>query len=61
MLYLIPCIMWFPESKGRTYAEMDELFERGVPAWKFASTKTAHQVGVELGVRDNREEREQQV
>lgn len=27
-----------PEPKGRTYAELDELFERGVPARKFAKT-----------------------
>lgn len=27
-----------PEPKGRTYAELDVLFERGVSARKFAST-----------------------
>jgi hypothetical protein len=32
----------FPEAKRRTYAELDELFERGVPAWKFASIETEH-------------------
>lgn len=32
-----------PETKGRTFAELDELFDRGVPAWKFAKTKTAVQ------------------
>ena len=61
MLYLILCVVWFPETKGRTYAELDELFERGIPAWKFASTETAHQVGVESGVRDDREQCELQV
>ncbi|OAL57382.1 general substrate transporter [Pyrenochaeta sp. DS3sAY3a] len=45
--YLIPCFFLFPETKGRTYAELDELFERGVPAWKFATTKTAHNAEVE--------------
>jgi SP family general alpha glucoside:H+ symporter-like MFS transporter len=37
------CIVWIffrlPEPKGRTYGEMDVLFERGVSARKFASTK----------------------
>lgn len=37
------CIIytWFriPEPTGRTYAELDLLFERGVSARKFASTK----------------------
>lgn len=47
-LYLIPVIFLFPETKGRTYQELDELFERGVPAWRFASTKTAYQAGVEI-------------
>ncbi|KAK1998906.1 sugar porter family MFS transporter [Colletotrichum falcatum] len=28
-----------PEPRGRTYAELDLLFERGVPARKFAGTK----------------------
>ncbi|KAF5559111.1 general substrate transporter [Fusarium phyllophilum] len=43
LVYLIPCILMFPETKGRTYHELDELFERRVPAWKFASTRTSHQ------------------
>ena len=37
------CITWvyfrLPEPKGRTYGEMDVLFERGISARKFASTK----------------------
>jgi SP family general alpha glucoside:H+ symporter-like MFS transporter len=36
------CGVWaffrLPEPKGRTYAELDQLFERGVPARKFKST-----------------------
>jgi len=31
----------FPEAKGRTFAELDELFERRIPAWRFSTTKTA--------------------
>lgn len=46
--YLVPCIFLYPETKGRTYQELDELFERGVPAWKFAKTKTAYQAGIEV-------------
>ncbi|KZF21593.1 MFS maltose permease MalP [Xylona heveae TC161] len=37
------CFTWaffrLPEPKGRTFAEMDALFEKKVPARKFASTK----------------------
>ena len=33
------CIVWtyfrLPETKGRTYAEIDALFAQGTPAWKF--------------------------
>lgn len=38
-------IVWFfvPETKGRTYAELDELYERRIPAWRFAKTKTSVQ------------------
>jgi MFS transporter, SP family, general alpha glucoside:H+ symporter len=36
------CFVWtffrLPEPKGRTYGELDVLFERGVPARKFKST-----------------------
>jgi hypothetical protein len=48
MLYLVPVVLLFPEVKGRTYAELDELFDRGIPAWRFAKTKTAHQSNLEL-------------
>ncbi|KAF9874256.1 MFS hexose transporter [Colletotrichum karsti] len=44
LVYLIPCALLFPETKGRTYQELDELFERRIPAWKFAKTKTAYGV-----------------
>ena len=41
---LIPTIilLWFyyPETYGRTYLELDELYERGIPAWRFKTTKT---------------------
>ena len=41
---LIPTtiLLWFfyPETYGRTYWELDELYERKVPAWKFKSTPT---------------------
>jgi hypothetical protein len=29
-----------PELKGRTLEEIDELFDRGISAWKFKTTKT---------------------
>ncbi|KAG4259894.1 hypothetical protein FPRO03_12544 [Fusarium proliferatum] len=50
LVYLIPCILMFPETKGRTYHELDELFERRVSAWKFASTRTSHQEELEAKV-----------
>lgn len=37
------CIVWavfrLPESKDRSYAELNLLFENRVPAWKFKTTK----------------------
>uniref|UniRef100_A0A8H7K3Z6 Major facilitator superfamily (MFS) profile domain-containing protein n=1 Tax=Bionectria ochroleuca TaxID=29856 RepID=A0A8H7K3Z6_BIOOC len=54
VIYLIPVIFWFPETKGRTYTELDELFERRVPAWRFASTKTAHQAEVEAKAQEEK-------
>ncbi|KAH8882381.1 general substrate transporter [Thozetella sp. PMI_491] len=37
--------MWLliPETAGRSAAELDELFERKVPAWRFKTTETATQ------------------
>ncbi len=33
-----------PETKGRTYAELDELFEENVPTRKFGQYKTKVQI-----------------
>ncbi|KAH8926173.1 maltose permease [Atractiella rhizophila] len=37
------CIIWcffrLPETRGRSYAELDILFENKVPAWKFSKTQ----------------------
>ena len=30
-----------PETKGRSFAELDELFARKIPAWKFAKTEVS--------------------
>lgn len=38
-LCLVYCYFRLPEPKGRTYGELDILFERGVSARKFASTE----------------------
>ena len=35
---IIWCIFRLPEVKGKTYEELDILFEKRVPAWKFSST-----------------------
>jgi len=41
---LIPTtiVLWlyYPETYGRTYWELDELYERKIPAWKFKNTPT---------------------
>jgi SP family general alpha glucoside:H+ symporter-like MFS transporter len=46
------CITWvffrLPEPKGRTYGELDILFEQGVPARKFKSTTVDIGRGVRL-------------
>ncbi|KEF55030.1 uncharacterized protein A1O9_08683 [Exophiala aquamarina CBS 119918] len=36
-------ILWIylPETKGRSAAEIDELYERKIPAWKWSRTRTA--------------------
>ncbi|KAL1870917.1 hypothetical protein VTK73DRAFT_2372 [Phialemonium thermophilum] len=45
LVYIFICLM-VPETKGRTYVELDELFERKIPAWRFAKTDVS-QVDVE--------------
>lgn len=42
---LVYILVWFlvPETKGRSFEELDELFARGIPAWKFAQTRTSVQ------------------
>lgn len=39
---LVYILIWFlvPETKGRSFAELDELFERRIAAWNFAKTET---------------------
>lgn len=32
--------LYLPETKGRSAAEIDELYERRVPAWKWSKTET---------------------
>ncbi|WVW80729.1 hypothetical protein I302_102715 [Kwoniella bestiolae CBS 10118] len=39
-LSLVALFFFIPETKGRTYAELDELFERKIPARKFKTTTT---------------------
>jgi SP family general alpha glucoside:H+ symporter-like MFS transporter len=35
------CWLWLPETKNRTAAELDELFERGVNVRHFAKAETS--------------------
>lgn len=41
VLFFVHCVDLFrlPEPKGRTYGEMDVLFERGISAREFKDTK----------------------
>ncbi|RSH82354.1 uncharacterized protein EHS24_007321 [Apiotrichum porosum] len=48
VLYWIPTYLWFPETKGRSYAALDELFERGVSPRHFAKTKTSVEESAEV-------------
>lgn len=47
-LYLIPCYFLLPETKGRTYAEIDELFARGISPRKFGTTVTSYEQAVHV-------------
>lgn len=41
---LVPTVailyFFYPETSGRTYWELDELYERKIPAWRFKQTAT---------------------
>ncbi|KAM5363636.1 hypothetical protein ACJZ2D_011920 [Fusarium nematophilum] len=41
---LVPTVillyLYYPETYGRTYWELDELYERKIPAWRFKTTQT---------------------
>ena len=41
---ILPVYFLYPETKVRTYAEIDELYESGIPPRKFAETKTTAQL-----------------
>ncbi|KAL5324517.1 hypothetical protein ACEPPN_009063 [Leptodophora sp. 'Broadleaf-Isolate-01'] len=45
-------IMWLylPETKGRSAAEIDELYERKIPAWRWSGTVTAAEEQMHLVV-----------
>lgn len=51
LLCIIWCIFRLPESKGRTYAELNVLFEHRVAAWKFQGTKVDAFRGESIAVR----------
>ena len=39
----VTVFFFVPELKGRSYEELDELFERRIPTRRFASTQTEAQ------------------
>ena len=40
ILTIIWCVFRMPETKGITYSELDVLFEKRTPAWRFKNRKT---------------------
>lgn len=48
ILIIVWACLCLPESQGRTFGEIDILFERKVPAWKFASTDVTDFDSVEI-------------
>jgi hypothetical protein len=46
---LFTVLVWFtvPETMGRTYAELDELYERRIPAWRFSKEITSSQEAIQ--------------
>ena len=42
--WLVPVYFLYPETKGRTYAEIDELYASGVTPRKFNQTETTTQL-----------------
>ena len=46
LVYILVFLL-VPETKGRTFAELDEFFDRRIPAWKFATTKTREQMSTD--------------
>ncbi|KAF4002633.1 MFS transporter, sugar porter (SP) family protein [Saccharomyces cerevisiae] len=63
---LVWAVIDLPETAGRTFIEINELFRLGVPARKFKSTKVdpfaaAKAVAVEINVKDPKEDLETSV
>lgn len=44
---LVLIYLWVPDVTGRTYAQLDELFERRIPARKFKTTVCTGEYGQE--------------
>ncbi|KAK9447081.1 general substrate transporter [Limtongia smithiae] len=44
-LCLVFIYLWIPDVTGRTYAQLDELFERRIPARKFKTTECTGEYG----------------
>lgn len=50
LAFFFTILVWFtvPETKGRNYQELDELYERRLPAWRFASALTTYQAQADV-------------
>jgi SP family sugar:H+ symporter-like MFS transporter len=58
LILAIWIFFFVPETKGRSLEQLDELFEKRVPTWKFASYVTEHQIVDADRVFENRTEKE---
>lgn len=58
LICILYCVFRLPESKGRSYAELNLLFENRIKAWKFASTEVDAFRGESLAVQEMRDSEE---
>lgn len=52
VISLILIYVWIPDVTGRTYAQLDELFERRIPARKFKTTECTGDYGADVTGRE---------
>jgi hypothetical protein len=48
VISMVLIYLWIPDVTGRTYAQLDELFERRIPARKFKETECTGEYGADM-------------